>query len=271
MKTLRKLPKALFLIVVTCISLIPFICMILMATHTTEEIFAGQMFSIGDNLANNAANVFTSLFFTSYMNSLFVSLCSTGVAILCCSMMGYALVAYRFRIRNGVYNFILITMMIPGSIKMIGFMNEMRILGWSSTLLPLIVVWCANGFGAFWMTQYMKNSLKMEIVESGRIDGASELMIFFRIVFPCISPAVGTLGLMIFLWSWNSYLLPLVLVSNTDNYTIPLFIETLGNQYQNDYAAKMTGLVIAIFPLITAFALGSKNFIRGLTAGAVKE
>lgn len=271
MNLLRRLPKYFCLTVITTISLLPFICMIFMATHTTEEIFAGQLFSVGSNWSNNAKLVFTPLFYNSYINSLIVSISSMILAVLCCSMMGYALVAYQFRLRGAVYNFILITMMIPGSIKMIGYMNEMRILGFSKTLIPLIAVWCANGFGAFWMTQYMKNSLKMEIVESARIDGCGELSIFFRIVLPCIRPAIGTLALMIFLWAWNSYLLPLVMINNANHYTIPLFIQTLGNEFRNDYAAKMTGLVIAVFPLIIAFALGSKNFIKGLTAGAIKE
>ena len=120
------------------------------------------------------------------------------------------------------------------------------------------------------MTQYLKSSLQIELIESARLDGCGEIRIFLNIVMPCIKPAIITLCLLIFLWSWNSYLLPLVMVNKAENYTIPLFIQTLGNEHKVDIAAQITGLLIAVIPLILAFAIFSKDFIRGLTEGAVK-
>lgn len=87
---------------------------------------------------------------------------------------------------------------------------------------------------------------------------------------PCIKPAIISLCLLLFLWSWNSYLLPLVMINKADNYTIPLYIQSLGNEHKKDIAAQITGLLISIVPLIAAFAIFSKDFIRGLTEGAVK-
>lgn len=120
------------------------------------------------------------------------------------------------------------------------------------------------------MMQFMESSLPLEIVESARIDGSNELNTFFKVVFPCIKPGIVTLVLLIFLWSWNSYLIPLVFVNDNTVMTIPIFIKSLGNAYRTDYGAQLTGLAVATIPLLLIFIFGSRSFIQGLTAGAVK-
>lgn len=120
------------------------------------------------------------------------------------------------------------------------------------------------------MIQFIGGSLPVEIVESARIDGAGEMRIFFKMVLPCIKPGILTLCLLIFLWSWNNYLVPLVFVNKESLNTIPIFIKGLANAYRTDYGAQLSGLVFATIPLLLMFILGSKNFINGLTAGAVK-
>jgi ABC-type glycerol-3-phosphate transport system permease component len=262
--------KTVFLVIVTLSSVFPFLLMLIMTTHSTEEIYTGLNMIPGRDIVINLKNVVGHNFFVAFRNSLVVSITVTAGTILVTSMVGYALVAYQFRARNFIYNFILLTMMIPGSVGLIGFMYEMRVLGLSRTLLPLMLGWFANGFGSFWMTQYLRSSFQISLVESARIDGCNELRLFFFIVLPCVQPALVTLGLMIFLWSWNAYLSPLILVNNAANTTIPLFIQSLSTEYRNDYAAQITGLALGITPILILFAAGSKSFIKGLTAGAIK-
>jgi ABC-type glycerol-3-phosphate transport system permease component len=262
--------KIFFLVLVTAVSIFPFVLMVIMTTHSTEEIYTGLNMIPGKDLIINLQNVIGRNFFVAFRNSVVVSVTVTVGAILVSSMVGYALVAYQFRAREFIYNFVLLTMMIPGSVGLIGFMYEMRVIGLSRTILPLMLGWFASGFGSFWMTQYLRSSFQISLVESARIDGCNELRLFFYIVLPCVQPALVTLGLMIFLWSWNAYLSPLILVNNAANTTIPLFIQGLGTEYRNDYAAQITGLVLGIAPILTLFALGSKSFIKGLTAGAIK-
>ena len=260
-----------FIIVAVCsISLFPLFSMIIMSTKTTEEIFTGLSFIPGKQFIKNIQTVVAPNFLVAYKNSLLVSTASALLSMLFSAMAGYSLSVYRFKARNAIYAFVLITMMVPSSISMIGYMNEMRVLGLTKTLMPLSLVWLANGFGVFWMCQYITGSMPLEFIESARIDGSNEMLTFFFIVLPCIKPALGTLLLLIFLWSWNNYLLSLVLINNQANYTIPLYIQTLGNEYVNDYAAQITGLLLSILPLLIAFIIGSKTFIKGLTAGAVK-
>jgi ABC-type glycerol-3-phosphate transport system permease component len=187
------------------------------------------------------------------------------------SMAGYSIAAYNFPLKNVFYNFILVTMAVPGSIGMVGYLNEMRVLGLTRTLSPMVLIWLANGFGAFWMTQYLKSAFQISLAESARIDGCDEFGIFFRIVVPCIRPALLTLFLMVFLWSWNNYMLPLIIVNSSRNITIPLYIQSLGTSFREDFGARISGLVLSIAPIIAIFAVASKSFIQGLTAGAIKE
>lgn len=258
------------MIIMSFISIFPFYFMFSMSTYKSEMIFQGVPILPSNYFSENLKTVFASNFVQSNANSMFVSIVSMLVAVLVCSMVGYAMNVYNFRFKKQIYTFIMLTMMVPTQIGVIGYMIEMRNMGLNRTLWPLIFVWFANGFGAYWMISFIKTSLPLEIVESARIDGANELKIFFGICLPCIRPGVTTLCLLIFLWSWNAYLIPLVFVNNKDNYTIPIFIKSLASAYRTDYGAQLTGLLIATIPLLILFIIGSKSFIKGLTAGAVK-
>ena len=121
------------------------------------------------------------------------------------------------------------------------------------------------------MTQYIGSAVPSSLIESAEMDGAGHFRIFMTIVFPIIKPAVITLGLLIFLWSWNNFLIPLVFVADPRQYTIPLFVSTLGGAYRIDYAAKLLNLTIATIPVLVFFSIFSKYLIKGMTIGAIKE
>ena len=265
-----KLIGMVLLIMASAVSFLPFYLLIIMSSYTTEQIFTGLKLVPGDFFQSNLRLVLSDNFFGAYLNSLIVSVSSTVLGLLICSMAGHALSAYKFKRRNVMYRLILVTMMVPTQISIIGYMIEMRNLHLSNTLFPLILVWTYSGFGAFWMTQYMTGSVSQEIIQSARVDGSGEMRTFFAIVLPMILPALGTLGLLIFLWSWNNYMLPLVMVNKASLYTIPLYISSLGSAYRTDYAARMMGLLLATAPLLLVFILGSKSIVKGLTTGAVK-
>ena len=270
---MKKASKAFsysILIVISFVSLFPFYMMINMSTYKTEEIFKGLPFLPSDYFATNVSTVFQSNFLQAYGNSLLVSAVSMIVCVLVSAMVGYAMLVYDFKLKKGLKNFIMMTMMAPTQIGIIGYMIEMRNIHLTGSLWPMALLWFANGFGAFWMIQFISGSMPLEIVESARIDGAGELKIFFGMVFPCIKPGILTLCLLIFLWSWNSYLVPLVFVNDAKLSTIPIFIKSLANAYRTDYGAQLTGLLLATIPLLVMFICGSKSFIKGLTAGAVK-
>jgi multiple sugar transport system permease protein/cellobiose transport system permease protein len=185
-------------------------------------------------------------------------------------MAGYALNIYNFKFRRAAFRIIMATMAIPGQISLVGYLTEMRFFHLTNTLVPIVICHFGSAFGVYWMTKYIEGALSKELVESARIDGCHELRVFYQIVIPCILPAVTTLTLLSFLTSWNSYLLPLIFLNKPSLMTIPLFIQSLANVYRTDYGAQLTALVLTTAPILVLFIAGSRSFIRGLTAGAVK-
>jgi multiple sugar transport system permease protein/cellobiose transport system permease protein len=252
------------------ISVLPFYVIIMMATHSTAEIFSGLVLMPGNHFLENMRTIFINKFHYCYLNSAIVSVVSTAISVLISALTGFALAKYNFRLKKFFFFFILITMMIPGQIGMIGYVMEMKAMGFSNTLIPLILVWCSNAFGVFFMVQYIREMVPDEVIESARLDGCGEPGIFIRIVLPFIKPALATLSTLIFLWSWNNFLLPLVTVYNKELYTIPLGIQALQNAYVVDFGARGAGLAFAVVPILIIFCFGSKSFIKGLAAGAVK-
>lgn len=270
----RLIKKTVLIIVITVISLIslaPFYIMLVMSSHVTEDIFKGLVLLPGNYLMENIKTAVESGLLTYYRNSIIVSVSSTVLSVLVSSLAGYAIAKYRFKFRDAVFNFILVTMMVPTQLGLVAYVAQMRIMGVSNSLWPLIFPWIANGFGVFWMTQYIQSSVPDEIIESGRLDGCSEPGIFFKLVIPCCIPALTTLVMLIFLWSWNNYMLPMVTLNKPELFTIPVGLARIGDLYRVDHAARIAGLALGTLPIIVIFSIGSKSFIRGLTAGAVKE
>ena len=120
------------------------------------------------------------------------------------------------------------------------------------------------------MMQFVRDSVPSEILESARMDGCGELRILYQIVMPCIKPAIMTICTLVFLWSWNNYMLPLIVLNKSTVYTLPLMISNIGVAYIHDYGAQMLALSVSTFPVLLIFAIGSKYFVQGITAGAVK-
>ncbi|MDD3278455.1 MAG: carbohydrate ABC transporter permease [Lachnospiraceae bacterium] len=269
-KKSMKFAIVLLIFLVSLISLYPFYTMVMMSTYKTEDIFKGVPLLPSDFFMTNLKLVMQSNFIQTYANSLFVSIISTSGCVFVSAMAGYGLTIYKFRFRKVLLKFVMMTMMVPTQIGIIGFMIEMKSFHMTGTIWPLIIGWFASGFGAYWMTQFIQGALPREIVECARIDGCNEFGIFLKISIPCMIPGLTTLALLIFLWSWNSYLVPLVFVNKPQLYTIPIFIKSLGNAYRTDYGAQITGLLLSTIPLVLMFVFGSKSFIKGLTAGAVK-
>jgi cellobiose transport system permease protein len=256
--------------ILSIFAFLPFYIMMIMGTYKNEDLFASIVVIPGTYLLENLKTVASSHFEIIYMNSLIVSIVSTVLSVFVSAFAGYAFAKHDFKYKNKIFVFVLFTMMIPGQLGLVAFVIEMRALNLAGSLLPLILPWVANAFGVYWMTQFIRSAIPNEVLESARIDGCSDIEIFFRIVLAFIYPALTTLSLLVFLWSWNNYLLPLIVINKPELYTIPLGITSLGNAYRTDLAAQILGLTLGTLPVLLLFAVGSKSFIRGLTAGSVK-
>lgn len=267
---MKKLVKYILLLLITAISVFPFYMMFVMSTHKTEDLFVRLQLAPGSFLTENLQTVLHSGFLRYYANSIGVSVLATILSVLVSAMAGYGLAKFEFRHKNEIYYFILITMMVPAQLGIVAYVIEMRYLRLNNTLIPLIMYFCANAFSVYWMQSFMADSVDNEILESARIDGCHEIKIFFKIVVPLIIPAIITISMLIFLWSWNNYLLPLVIVNEPSKFTIPLGIATLSTKYRTDLGAQLLEMSLSVFPIMVLFSLGLKRFIHGITAGAVK-
>ena len=262
--------KQILLILLTIVMFFPLYIVFIMGTYYSEDIFKGMPILPGNYLIENLKMVFAKGFVSAYINSITVSVTSVILSVLISSMIGFALAKYKFKGKKLVMGFVVGVMMIPGQIAMIGYMLEMRKLGLLNTLLPLIFTWAAHPMGAFLMTQFIGDGVPDELLESGRLDGCSEPGLFFRIVVPCVKPGFLTLAMLVFLASWNNYVLPVILVNKQELFTIPLMVNNLSNAFRSDYGAIMCALSLAILPMIIIFSMCSKTFIKGIAAGAVK-
>lgn len=270
MKSIKKILIGILLTLISIVSLVPFWLMFSMSTYKSEMIFQNNPLIPSNYFLENIKTIFSSNFAQAYMNSFIISVTAMVLSVFICSMVGYAMNVYRFKSKKICYSLIMMTMMVPTQIGIIGYMIEMRNMHLNNTLFPMIFVWLASGLGAYWMISFVKSSLPIELVESARIDGAPEFMIYAKIAMPCIKPGILTLCLLQFLWSWNSYIYPLVFVNQKKNYTIPIFVKSLASAFRTDYGSQLCGLTLSTIPVLILFVVGSKNFIKGLTAGAVK-
>ncbi len=262
----------LFVLAGALIMLAPFYFMFVFATHSRTEIFSmPPPLWFGSALLENM-NILTEKipFWKNLGWSLYVAIASTVLTLLFCSMAGYAFALMEFKYKNFLFAWVLGTMLIPSFMNMIPTFMVMDLLGWIDEHRALYLPGAAGAFGIFLMRQFSSTAIPKELIEAARMDGCGEFAIYWRIVLPLLKPALGTLGLVTFIGSWNNFIGPLIVMRTADNYTLPLALRSLQSPVNTEWGALMTGSAIATIPLIFLFAISSRQLIAGLTAGAVK-
>lgn len=272
MKTLPKYAAYAIVAIGALIMLAPFYFMFVFATQTRTDIFnVPPPLFFSTELLNNVAVLTTRLPFWKNVGwSLYVGLMSTALTLLFCSMAGYAFAVLEFRFKRALFALVMGTMMVPAFMNMIPSFMVMDALGWIDTHRALYLPGAASAFGIFLMRQFAASTVPRELINAARIDGCSELGIYWRIALPLMKPALGTLGLITFISSWNNFMNPLVVMRTAENYTLPLALRSLFSTTSTEWGALMAGSAIATLPLLVLFVISSRQLIAGLTAGAVK-
>jgi multiple sugar transport system permease protein len=274
MNTDRLAPRAAYLLVGlgSLLMLAPFYFMFVFATHSRTEIFSlpPPLWFGGDFWHNLGILTERIPFWRSLGWSLYVALASTALTLLFCSMGGYAFAMYEFRFKQPLFGLVMGTMLLPSFLGMIPSFMIMDSLGWIDQPRALYIPGAASAFGIFLMRQFISASIPRELVEAARMDGCGELGIYWRIVLPLLMPAMGTLGLISFIASWNNFISPLIVMRSPEMYTLPLALRSMQSPVNTEWGAVMAGSAIATLPLLILFALSSRRLIAGLTAGAVK-
>jgi cellobiose transport system permease protein len=144
-------------------------------------------------------------------------------------------------------------------------------LGWMNTFLPLIVPGAASAFGLFWMRQTAVAAIPHELIEASRLDGCGLLRMYWHIALPTMRPGLAALAIFSFMWSWNDYRWPLIVLNDPEKYTLPVALAQLKGDYGNfDYSVVMAGTLIAALPLIVLFLFSRRAIFANMTAGALK-
>jgi multiple sugar transport system permease protein len=253
-------------------TLAPFYIMFVFATQSRSEIFnLPPPLWFGDDLGENLKILTERLPFWRNLGwSLYVALASTALTLLFCSMAGYAFALMEFRFKKVLFTLVMATMLLPSFMNMIPTFMIMDALGWIDQHRALYLPGAASAFGIFLMRQFAAAAVPRELVEAARLDGCGELGIYWRIVLPLLKPALGTLGLITFIASWNNFMGPLIVMRSAENYTLPLALRSLQSTLNTEWGALMAGSAIATLPLLVLFAISSRQLIAGLTTGAVK-
>lgn len=261
-------------ILLAVISLFPFVIMIINATRSTTQIQQHAVSLIPSTYFFSNLDVLTDKSFDplkGFFNSLIVSSFSTICTIYFSTMTAYALVAYDWKLRKPFFTLIMCILMIPAQVTSIGFYQFMYKIGMTNNFLALILPAIASPTTVFFMRQYMIPSLPMEILQSGRIDGAGEFRIFNQIVLPMMKPAMATQAIFAFVTSWNSLFLPQILLIDNDKHTLPIMVSQLnGDIYRTEFGAIYLGLLLTVLPVLVIYFLLSKHIIAGVALGGVK-
>ena len=205
-----------------------------------------------------------------FLMSTVVAVVATVVSAFVCALAGYGFAKFRFAGKRLLFGVMFSSLSIPFAVILVPLFVILVKTGLGSPWFALIVPWVAPAFGIFMMQQYIVQSVPDSVLEAARIDGASEFGIFRRIVLPLLRPSLGALAVWTFLQSYNSFLWPLVLVSDSSQYTLPLGLQTLFVSEQRQYDLVMAGAVLAVLPAVALFVLLRKQLLEGLSTGAVK-
>ncbi len=263
-------------IFLACLSLFPFIIMVVNATRDTPSIQSSPIsFLFGSNLKRNFEILTSKDMFspwTGLKNSLIISVGATVLTVYFSTLTAYALVAYEWKLKGPFFAAILAVMMIPATVTSIGFYQFMYRIKWTNNLLPLILPAIAAPGTVFFMRQFMIPALPMEIVQSARVDGASEFRTFNQIVLPIMKPAMATQAIFAFVASWNNLFIPQILLTKKEVYTMPIMVSLLnGDIYKVEYGAIYLGILLTVLPIFVIYFSLSKYIIAGVALGGVKE
>ncbi len=276
-KTLLNIQRGLvylFLAILLVITLIPIWMLLVNATRSTTQIQQGVGFLPSVYLVSNYKILLSKGLDLplGFLNSFTIAIAVTAVSVYFAFLTAYGIVAYDFKGKKYLYNSILILVMIPMQLSIIGYYHYMSKLGLTDNYLSLILPSIASAGAVYFAKSYLDGVVIQDLIDAGRVDGASELGIFHSIMMPIAAPGAFTLGIFSFVGAWNNFFNAYILITTRDKYTLPMLVQTLrGDVYRHEYGAIYLGLAASIIPIIIIYFLFSRFIVSGISMGAVKE
>lgn len=261
------------LAVVILLSVAPFYWQVVIASNTNTAIGASPPVMVpGSHLWQHIKLVFENASFgRALFNSVIVCGIITIAVVLSSTLAGFAFAKLPFRGRSGLLAFVVGTMTIPPQLGIIPLYIMMaQWFHWNDHLEAVIVPALVNAFGVFFMRQYLVGAFPTELLDAGRVDGASTFRIYWSLVLPIARPAAAVLGLLTFMTAWNDFFYPIVVLT-PQNPTVQVALNQLASGYQTDYSTLFTGAFLATFPIFIVFVVLGRQIIGGIMQGAVKS
>ena len=260
------------LILLVVVAVLPLVWAISGSFKTITEIFEipPRLFP-AHPILSNYGTVFRDLELPKWLwTSIWVAFIGTFLSVLFSTMGGYAFAKFKFPGQKFLFDVMFSSMLIPMTVIIIPLFVIVANIGLGNSYAALIVPWVAPAFGVFMMRQFIIQSIPDALVEAARIDGAGELKIFLTVVLPLLRPALGALAVWNFLASYNNFLWPLIVLSDSGKFTLPLGLNSLTGAYSANYGVILAGSLVAAIPTVVLFIVLSKQLIEGLTVGSVK-
>jgi multiple sugar transport system permease protein len=204
-----------------------------------------------------------------FLNSLFVATIGTLLSLMFNATAGYAFAKLRFKGRDRIFQSLVAALVIPGQVTMLPLFLMLKEIGLINSFAGVLVPVATSIFGIFLVRQYAL-SIPDEMLEAARVDGAGEGRIFLQIVVPVLTPILITLALFTFLATWNDFMWPLIILTDQDNYTLPVALAALSREHVQDNELMMAGSVLTILPVLLLFLVLQRYYLQGLLAGSVK-
>ena len=260
------------LITNTLCVVVPLLVALVSAFKSTAEIMNGP-FGLPEvwSLSNFVEVWHSGNFDVYFRNSIIVVVGAEAIILTLSAMAGYALGRYRFRLNGALYTLVLIGLMVPAKLLLVPLFIQLKNMGLLDSLWGLILVYAAGGVpaGVFIMTGFFR-ALPSALESAARIDGANDWTIFRRIMLPLVRPQLAIVAIYTAIPIWNDFLLPIVFISSPNLKTVPQGLSVFFGEHAVNMGALFAGLTISALPLVIVYLFLSEQFIKGLTAGAVK-
>ena len=261
----------LVLITISAVVVLPFIWMITTSLKPPKLAFTAPYLIPTHFYWQNLVNAWQEAPFTRYyLNSIIVAFCITFGQVFTSVLAAYAFDRFDFPFKRTLWFTLLASMMIPLPLLVIPTFQIVQNLHWADNLIALIIPRCWSAFGILLMRQFI-HSIPRDFDDAAKMDGANTLRVIWSVIMPLARPAVATLALFAFLFAWNDFLWPLIVLNSPENFTVPLGIANFSGKYGTRWTLLMAATVSATIPAVLAFLAMQKSLIRGLVAGGVNE
>lgn len=205
----------------------------------------------------------------NFMNSAAITLTATLGALFIKTMAGYAFAKLRFGGRDKVFRSLMLALVIPAQVGMLPMFLMLREMGFVNTYMGVVIPYLSSVLGMFMIRQYVLG-VPDELLDAARVDGAGEFRIFWTIVVPVVRPILVTFAAFTFLSAWNDFMWPLIVLSDSRNYTLPVALANLVGEHVQDTELMMAGSVLTLLPVMIVFLFLQRAYIRGIMSGSVK-